>query len=170
MVLSLSLLLAGCALRTPIVKAPSPAPVALATVHDHYEDKSVTPLPEPLVERLQAILSERDLRPSVVREPGFESQRSTANRLTLLTDDELVLLVEAEAEYISQLNGRMRWQVEATLSLDPPDAEPVTSELSVTVFLLFMHQDAEDAILDASPVIERHVGYMLDEYFTSLQR
>lgn len=169
MVLSFAALLAGCVLRTPIVKAPGPAPVSLSTVHDHYEDRSVSALPEALVARLQELLAERGLQPSVVSEQGFATHRSTANRLDLLPDDELVLLVEAEAEYISQLNGRMRWQVEATLSLDPPDAEPISSELSVTVFLLFMHQDADDAILDAAPVIERHVGYMLDEYFTSLQ-
>ncbi|MFT4976799.1 MAG: hypothetical protein ACI8S6_002704, partial [Myxococcota bacterium] len=100
---------------------------------------------------------------------SFATKRSTTNRLTTLGGDELILLVEAEAEYVSQLNGRMRWAVDVRLALDPPDDEPIINTFSVTVFLLFMHQDAEDAILDAAPIIERHVGYMLDDYLTSLQ-
>jgi hypothetical protein len=172
MVLSLALLLSGCALRTPIVKAPTPSPIRLAAVHDQYGEAEVAPLPAELVERLEAMLQVRDLRPRRLDGDAlssFSSQRSTANRLALLSGDDLVFLAEAEAEYVSQINGRMRWAVDVTLSLDPPDADPITSTFSVTVFLLFMHQDAEDAILDAAPVIERHVGYMFDEYFTSLQ-
>ena len=172
MVLSLALLSLGCALRTPIVKAPSPAPVQLATVHDQYGEVEVEPLPAELVERLESLLEVRDLQPRRLDDgvlSRFSSQRSTVNRLALLSDDDLVFLAEAEAEYVSQINGRMRWAVDVTLSLDPPNADPVTDTFSVTVFLLFMHQDAEDAILDAAPVIERHVSYMLDEYFTSLQ-
>jgi len=165
------MLLAACALRTPIVKAPSPAPVVFATVHDRYDDSGATALPAPLVERLEALLVARDLRPQAVDAAtlaGFTSKRTPQSRLAVLESGALTFLVEAEAEYVSQLNGRMRWQVDVRLSLDPPDGDPITDEVAVTVFLLFMHQDADDAILDASTVIERHASYMLDAYFSSL--
>ena len=36
------------------------------------------------------------------------------------------------------------------------------------VFLQFQHQDADDALEGAAPIIERHVGYLLDEYIAGL--
>jgi hypothetical protein len=171
MVLSIALL-AGCAMRSPVIRAPQPTPVVLAAVHDQFDERAVAALPQPLIDQLSALLVARDLRPQPVPPAtldSFATKRSTTNRLTTLGGDELILLVEAEAEYVSQLNGRMRWAVDVRLALDPPDDEPIINTFSVTVFLLFMHQDAEDAILDAAPIIERHVGYMLDDYLTSLQ-
>lgn len=172
MVLSLALLLGGCALRTPVIKAPSPAPVVLAPVHDPLSSQEVRALPDEVVERLEAMLVGRDLRPRLLDDTvlqQFTRHRATPNRLAMLAGDDLVLLVEAEAEYVSQLNGRMRWAVDVTLSLAPPGEAPVTNTFQVTVFLLFIHQDADDAIIDAIPIIERHASQMLDEYFTSIQ-
>ena len=174
---SLVLLLSGCMHRAEVVKAPSPTPVAVALVQDNLDSRDVSPVPEPLSAALLAQLSARNLRPTLVPTTAladaFARQRTSGGRLALLADRAdgapLLLLVEAEARYISQLNGRMRWVVDVHLSLTEGDAVPVESTFSVPVFLLFLHQGADDALLDATPIIERNLGHLLDGYLSSLQ-
>lgn len=169
MVLILSMFL-GCGARVATVKAPVSMDVSLAAARNNLDDRQVMALPEPLLDRISAQLVARNLSPSAVPLSTISSTRLTARRLAILSDDgaPLVLLVETEAMYTTQMEGRLRWTVSVTLSLDPADGEPTTSDFSVPVFLQFQHQDADDALLGAAPIIERHVGYLLDEYLSGL--
>ncbi|MFT5679107.1 MAG: hypothetical protein ACI8RZ_000011 [Myxococcota bacterium] len=169
MVLILSMLL-GCSAKTAVVKAPSPMDVSLAAARNNLDDRQVLPLPDPLLAAITAQLSDRNLTPILQPLSTLADARLTARRLEILSADgaPLVMLVETEALYTAQLEGRLRWTVQVTLTLDPADGEPTTSEFSVPVFLQFQHQDADDALLGAAPIIERHVGYLLDEYLSGL--
>lgn len=169
MVLILSMFL-GCGARVAVIKAPTPMDISLAAARNNLDDRQVLALPDPLLERVSAQLTERNLTPSLVPLSTIADTRLTARRLEVLSAGgaPLVLLVETEAMYTTQMEGRLRWTVNVTLSLDPADGEPTTSEFSVPVFLQFQHQDADDALLGAVPIIERHVGYLLDEYLSGL--
>lgn len=169
MVLILTALL-GCSAKNAVVQAPTAIDVSLAAARNNLDDRQVFTLPDPLLERITAQLTARNLTPTVVPLSALDEQRLTSRRLEALEESgaPLVLLVETEAEYTTQMEGRLRWRVQVTLSLDPADGEPTTSEFSVPVFLQFQHQDADDALEGAAPIIERHVGYMLDEYIAGL--
>ena len=172
---ALALLLAGgCLPRAAPIQAPTPTPVIVAAVRDNLDSREVSAIPPELAARLTEQLSARQLQPellslSSVGEP-FSRKRTSSGRLDLLDErGDLLLLVEAEAQFISQLGGRMRWRVDVRLSLDDDDMEPIVSEFSVPVFLLFLHQGPDDALLDAAPIIERNLSHLLDGYLAALQ-
>ncbi len=169
MVLILSMLL-GCASKSAVIRAPSPLDISLAAARNNLDDRQVFPVPDPLLAAITAQLTERNLTPTTLPLSALSEARLTARRLEALSQSgaPLVLLVETEAMYTAQLEGRLRWTVQVVLSLDPAEGEPTTSEFSVPVFLQFQHQDADDALLGATPIIERHVGFLLDEYLSGL--
>ena len=168
MVLILALM--GCAAKNAVVKAPESIAVSLAATRNNLDDRQVLPVPDPLLTRITAQLTQRNLTPQLVPVSDLSEQRLTSRRLSVLSEQgaPLVLLVETEAEYTAQMEGRLRWSVQVTLSLDPADGEPTTSAFSVPVFLQYQHQDADDALEGAAPIIERHVGFLLDEYLSGL--
>ena len=168
MVLILALM--GCAAKNAVVKAPESIAVSLAAARNNLDDRQVLPVPDPLLTRITAQLTQRNLTPQLVPVSDLSEQRLTSRRLSVLSEQgaPLVLLVETEAEYTAQMEGRLRWSVQVTLSLDPADGEPTTSAFSVPVFLQYQHQDADDALEGAAPIIERHVGFLLDEYLSGL--
>ena len=168
MVLILALM--GCAAKNAVIKAPERMAVSLAAARNNLDDRQVLSVPDPLLARIADQLTQRNLTPQVVPVADLSEQRLTSRRLSVLSEQgaPLVLLVETEAEYTAQMEGRLRWSVQVTLSLDPADGEPSTSKFSVPVFLQYQHQDADDALEGAAPIIERHVGFLLDEYLSGL--
>jgi hypothetical protein len=168
MVLILALM--GCAAKNAVVKSPERMAVSLAAARNNLDDRQVLPVPDPLLARIVDQLTQRNLTAQVVPVADLSDQRLTSPRLSVLSEQgaPLVLLVETEAEYTAQMEGRLRWSVQVSLSLDPADGEPTTSEFSVPVFLQYQHQDADDALEGAAPIIERHVGFLLDEYLSGL--
>lgn len=171
--------LAGCLARQPIVQAPQPVPVAVATVLGGVESKDLLDVPDDFDQRIDAVVSARNLVPRPVEHASFDvafsDRRSTAHRLSWLDsasgDAGLLLLVEAEARYFSQLNGQYRWTVEVHASLAPAHRleSATTADFEVPVFLQFHHERETEALSAAAPVIERRVGALLDEYLAGLR-
>lgn len=166
--------LAGCLARQPIVQAPQPVPVAVATVLGGVESKDLLEVPDDFQDRIDHVVSARNLvarplEPSRFK-AAFTDSRSTAHRLLWLDgaagDAGLLLLVEAEARYFSQLNGQYRWTVEVHATLAPPHQPEAatTADFEVPVFLQFHHERETEALSAAAPVIERRVGSLIDEY------
>ncbi|MCB9766526.1 MAG: hypothetical protein H6739_42520, partial [Alphaproteobacteria bacterium] len=85
-------------------------------------------------------------------------------------DAELLVLVETQVEFYSQMNGRFRWTVSVDLSVAPRDdlAQTVSASFTVPVFLQFHHEQEPEALAQAAPVIERQLGYLLDEVLSGL--
>lgn len=165
--------LVGCVPHTTAVQAPEATVVAVAGVVDQPDQRAVSELPLSVRNRLAKVMAQRNLTPRVVDAESFglpfAARRASSWRLTWLAQHadgaSLVLLVEAHAEFFSQLGGRYRWTVHVTLSAAPtahPD-QAVTSTFEVPAFLLYHHEREPEAIEAASPVIERQAGYLLDE-------
>ena len=89
-------------------------------------------------------------------------------RVALLADDgaEVLLLVETRARFSVQVNGRYRWNVEADLSLvtDGNTGTASTRSVRVPVALIYSHQGASDALVDAAPLIARQLAGLVDEW------
>lgn len=173
--------LAGCLSKNKeVVRAPTPMSIAVAGVLGFADRRDVEALPQDLVDRIGTLLESRNLQPRAVPPTTytevFQRRRATPHRLAHLventSDTELIFLVETEPRFYSQLSGRYRWTVSMALTLAPRGSpeEAVTSEVKVPVFLQFYHQKEHAAIEAATPLVERHVGYLLDEYLGGLAR
>lgn len=148
----------GCAARGPALDAGG-KPIGLVGVHDSYEVEAVQPLPEALSQALIETLSRRGL---TVQERDIAASvgRTTAQRIEATSG--LSLLVETEARFYSQLNGRYRWVVEIDATVAGPDLPAVTETFSVPVYLRFDHEREDDALAQSAPLVARRIGELLD--------
>jgi hypothetical protein len=164
MVIALSLV--GCLKPSPPVHAANHAPVRVAVVLESYDTPTVELAPDPVQARIGDTLAARNLEPAPVDAAAvgnFAQARSTeARRGQLETDAVPVLLVECAPRFSAQVNGRYRWTVEVTASIGPehPDARPFT----VPVHLLYAHEQEEEAVIEAAPLVAREVGRLVDDW------
>lgn len=177
--LLLTLLLAACGpKRPPPAAAANPTPAAVAGVVDRADERAVDPLPKELVARLDAVLQERNLPPHAIADAAvtqaFAGRRTTPQRLAWLAERAdgapLLLLVETEVAFYSQLEGRYRWTVEVHLTIastSDPGAS-VTRSFEVPVFLQFHHEREPEALDAAAPVIERRLASLVDAWLGGL--
>lgn len=168
------LLVSGCFPKHVGVQSPTTQDIEVVPAVTYADRPEITGVPDALAEALVATLSARNLKPAVMDDSSFAepfaAKRNSLHRITWLANElqggDLLLLVELSPRYFSLLSGRYRWTVDATLTLaDPADLEAaVTTEVKFPIFMDF-HHEREEEVLDASiPLLERHLGFLLDEY------
>lgn len=175
----LALTMAGCMKQPGVLKAPSPMDAMLIGVLDPQDGGPVTGLPARVTDRVSQALAARDLTPEPLSTDAFASdfanRRVTKQRIAWLAqgarDAQVVVLIEAEALYYSQIEGRNRWTVDVTATVtDPSDpGSALTSTFEVPVILQFVHEREPRALEEAAPIIERQVGHLLDQYIGALR-
>jgi len=175
---SLGLSVCSCLPKQGGVQAPTAMTVAVAVVVDYPDRPEVSGVPTELAEAVRIQLQGRNLDPTLLPAEAFtgvfDRKRSTLHRSTWLADQhptsDLVLLVQTEPRYFSLLSGRYRWTVATRLSLSPPGRpeETVETEVSFPIFMEFHHETEEEVLVASAPVIERHLGHLLDEYLGGL--
>ncbi len=170
----LGLTVCSCLPKATGVQAPSPLDVAVVAVASYPDRPEVDGIPTALADALTETLDARNLQGELVPAADFTevftAKRHSQHRLSWLAEErssaDLVLLVEVEPRYFSLLSGRYRWTVHATMTLARPGAtdEALSAEASFPMFMDF-HHEREDKVLAASgPVLDRHLGHLLDEY------
>lgn len=168
---------AGCIPHTPPVQAPAPMPTALVAVLTRADEgggSTVGTVADPVQHALEAVLKAHNL--DAIRDPNavaaFGSRRSTALRLgwmgSALNEVPLMVLVEAEARFFSQLGGQYRWTVAVSVSVQARDGAPTTDSFEVPVFLSYDHEAEPEALDAALPVIEQRLGALLDNALRGL--
>lgn len=174
-----SLALAACLPKGGgVVQASRPTSTALVGVLRKIESGELVALPSTLSAELGEVLAARNL---VLLDPGadaalsaFGARRATPQRLEWLAEQsagaELLVLIETEVAFYSQLNGRFRWTVTVTATVSPRGdlAQAVGSTFTVPVFLQFHHERESEALAEASPVVSRQVGFLIDEVLAGL--
>lgn len=174
----LALALAGsaCIKRAPVVKAAEPTPVVLATALSNVEERGVVAAPDEVVTALTDELRTRDL----LVEPlaagtyieAFGQTRNSGHRFALVgaqSGGEAVLLVESEARFSSQINGRYRWTVAVTATMGTAGSElaPLEDSFDVPVHLVRYNEREAEALIEAAPVIARRVGQLASDWITA---
>ena len=161
--------LAGCLASVPPVRLGKPATIA---VHLLLEDASGTRLyaPSALLEDLERRLGERNLTVRFTSSTELDDprNRTTTGRLAALgaaaPEDELVLLIETRARFFTQLVGRLRWDVDVSLSLEDRDpATPVFARsFSVPAHLFHEHEREPEALSGAWRPVQDALAELLD--------
>ena len=80
----------------------------------------------------------------------------------------LLVLVEAEATFYSQLRGQNRWvvRVEATAVSPGSPENAIVRRFDVPVFLNYTHQREAEALTSAGPTISRRVERLVRDALT----
>lgn len=176
-VLSL-LLLAGCLAKHAPVQAPGHLAVSVAGCMAVLDSTEVQAVPATLDEAMYALFGERNLLAKPVAADRFltlfATRRTTPHRLATMadvaTDTDLLFLVETTVAFYSQMNGRYRWTVDVVATISPRGdlTEAFSAHFQVPVFLDHAHEQEDEALTAASPLIERRLGALLDAYLGGL--
>lgn len=162
----------GCIKRAEPRKAAEPTPVAAVFLIDQESETEVLAGPPALVDQASAALAERNLVVRSVDEAAwreaFATSRSTRQRMVSLLDDvdeDVILLVETRARLASLMEGRYTWTVPVQITMVRRGRSDFPNQASIEVptFLRFAHQDADDAVAAAAPVIVRRLERMVEE-------
>lgn len=168
----------SCIPKDKGIQAPSPLDVVVVAAVSYPDQPEITGVPDDVAAVIVDVVQAHNLQPDLLAEADFAevfaAKRRTLHRIGYLSDHhsgaDLLLLVETQPRYFSLLSGRYRWTVDATLTLVPPGDtdEAVTTEVSFPIFMEFHHEQEEEVLLAAAPVLERHLGHLLDEYLGGL--
>jgi len=168
----------SCIPKPKGIQAPTPLDVVVVAAVSYPDQPEITGVPDDVAAVILEVVQAHNLQPEMLAEVDFAetfaAKRRTLHRVGYLSEHhantDLLLLVEAEPRYFSLLSGRYRWTVDATLSLVPPGQPDVavTTEVSFPLFMEFHHEREEAVLQAAAPVLERHLGHLLDEYLGGL--
>ncbi len=159
---------AGCVKRPEVPRAPEPVAVALSASLVPADASEPVPVPEPVLRRIREELARRNLVATVVDAPADLSAGDRAAWVAERADGaRAVVVVDARARFSVQVNGRYRWNVTGTVVLAPDGEAPRTAELSIPVALIYAHQDEDDALAEAAPLVARKVGVLVDRWLRS---
>jgi hypothetical protein len=156
------------------IQAPRTLDIEVVPAVTYADRPEITGVPDELAEALIGALSSRNLDPHVMDTADFAGEfaakRNSLHRLTWLAGErgssEQLLLIELSPRYFSLLSGRYRWTVDATLTLAAPSEleSAVTTEVKFPIFMDFHHEREEEVLVASIPLLERHLGFLLDEY------
>lgn len=162
------LMLLACIAKHGPERAAEPTPIDVVPVLSSVADSKVTGATDPLSKALGDVLAARNLQPTMMSTDSylaaFAGTRDTRRRIELLHVSRPMLLVETETAFYSELSGRYRWIVKATVSLEPAG---LTESFEVPVFLQFQHEREPEAVSAAAPVIARRAGELVDGWLAA---
>jgi len=163
MVLILTTLL-SCIKPVELSKAQSTVDLPTISMLDATGQRESYPLPEQLQSAIAAELSGRNFNVISQQIPdSFQRQRSHSQRLASI-DQYPTLLIETEAQFYSQLNGRFRWEVHLSLTLLQAENEQLFRQTTIPIFHQFHHEREEEALLAAQTIILREINILIDDY------
>lgn len=174
----LALLMAACMPKKVLLQAPTDARIAVATLFNPMDSRTVVQAPAELTQAVSATVTAAGFAVTPVEAASlateFESRRGSLKRAAFLAqqepEHEFLGLVETQARYFSQLNGLFRWEVDVRVTLRvADDAESaITDTFTVPVFLRFQHEGEEEAVSASAGMIDRRLRRKLGEFVGGL--
>lgn len=163
--------LSACLKPAAPARARTETPVRVAVILESYDEATVALAPEVVQKRVAETLTERNIGPVPIdasATASFARVRSTEARRTALgTDAGPVLLLECAPRFSAQVNGRYRWTIDVQATIGPEHAD--ARRFTVPVHLLYAHEQEEEALVEAAPLLAREVGRLLDDWLAVSQ-
>ena len=151
---------------------PKQAEISTVPAHDMYTVSSLdkldvrksVSLPATLESSIAAALQKRGISPKALTQTqGYDQFRNSEQRIKLFNKRPL-LLIETQAQFYSQLEGRFRWTVDVRMHLHTAEDMVFSRVFSVPVFHQFHHQREKESLEAAESQILRELNQMLDDY------
>ena len=170
---ALLLVSAACAPKTKPPALNPPVPTVFAgLLQPQAPDAEVVPIPSALHAAVVSVLDARGLSPQPLADAALRSELGPARtpplRLAYMVQAaapaSMIVLIETEAVFFAQLEGRNRWVVRVRLTIAPRDApdQAVVDTFEAPVFLQFLHEKELRAVEEATPLITRRLTAALD--------
>ena len=159
----------GCLKQVEPTKATTTINLPTVAVLDEVQQRQCSELPEELQESINRTLTDRNI--SVVLQPipeSFQQRRTSSQRTDLLTEYP-ALLIETQAQFFSQLNGRFRWEVNLHLTLVENAEQQLVRSSTIPIFHQFHHEREKEALLAAETIILREINLLVDDYLRGQQ-
>ena len=74
------------------------------------------------------------------------------------------MLIETQAQFYAQLNGRFRWEVAVKMTLIDADGNMLHRIFTTPVFHQFHHEREIEALYAALPTIKRQLEGLIEDY------
>ncbi len=156
----------GCIPRVPKQVLAARAPIAVGYVVDPTHAGDAAAAPDALKAQVKAELASHNLDVVEVPLEALKGQRLSDARFAALKaarpDAAFLLLVELRVHFFSQLDGRYRWEVAATLTAARGDGQQAREPFEVPVVLMYDHEKGPEAMASAAPDIANRVGALMD--------
>lgn len=165
----------GCLPRSAVQRQQEAISVAVAYVVDQPPGAAKVDVPGSLKARVAEELSKRNLLAKEIPPERFvdfgrlKDSRLRFERLAAAADGAtLVLLVELQASFFSQLQGRYRWTVSTRLSAGRTQGElPAQESFEQPAFVDFNHEREPEAIGAAASEIATRAGALFDSFLSA---
>jgi hypothetical protein len=167
-------LLLACAPKTrPAALTPAVPTLYAGLLQPQAPGAPAGPIPRAVQDEATRLLVVRGLTPTVLPDTalreGLGPARTHPQRLAYLAAQPggagMLVMMETEAVFYAQIEGRNRWTVRVRLTITPQDdlRQALVEEFDVPVFLQFLHEKEERAVEEAGPLIARRLAAALDE-------
>jgi glycosidase len=169
----------GCLKPVPATRLPRKTSIAVALVLDDPHHRQVRETPASLTTAVTKVLLSRNLVPRPLPFASFGHSfgrvRHSGRRLAAMAKMAgdtmpLLLLVETQPMFYSQLSGRYRWNVHVKLTLRDRKGASVVDRFEIPAFLLFDHQRQPEAVNEVAPLIASRLAELLDGFFGERQQ
>ena len=162
-------LLWACSVSKPVLKSPTPHDVYMLASLDKLDAARSVDVPQSLLKTLKDRVQKRGVTVKALSiNERYASQRNSMQRAKLYPERPL-LLIETQAQFFSQLEGRFRWTVDVRLTLYTADGTVYNRSASIPVFHQFHHQREKESLEAAEEQISRYVDRLLDDYLRGIQ-
>ena len=157
-------LLWACSLGKQPISTVQPHDVYIVSSLDKLDTRESITVPTSLQEKIVSTMTARGMQPKSLQfVQNYADLRNSEQRLNLYEERPL-LLVETQAQFFSQLEGRFRWTVDVQFHLLAVDGTIYTRSFSIPVFHQFHHQRETESIEAAEGQIVRKLEGLLDDY------
>ena len=162
-------LLWACSVSKPVLKSPTAHDVHMLASLDLLDTANSVELPSSLQKALVSKVEARGITVQMIPlNDRYAAQRNSAQR-SKIHEKRPLLLIETQAQFFSQLEGRFRWTVDVKLNLYTADGVVYNRTASIPVFHQFHHQREKESLEAAQDQINRYVDRILDDYVRGLQ-
>jgi len=166
--------LVGCIAKVAPVRLAESTPVLVAYAFDSADGNAPLAVPEDLQARVRDALRERNLAGRSLSDSSWvevtrtarDTPRRLAEAIKAAAGAKLVLLVELEADYASQLSGRYAWRVYSKFTVaDPREvATAVTEQTDLPAMLQWKHEREAEAVTLVTPLLAERIAMVLDTF------
>ena len=124
------------------------------------------PTPGPDAPRVAIVTTEASIRDAI----ATEAPRRGWVPVPPESSADLVLRLDARAEFYAQVAGRYRWDVTTRVEVRERANPPYLREIDTPVFLVYYHEREAAALEAAAPALQRKVGAILEDLRSERRR